>query len=49
MIKSFIVALIGIISAGVLAQAQTSPVGAPTDMQIAMIVVTADNVDIAAA
>jgi predicted outer membrane protein len=40
--------LIGIVSAGFLAQAQTSPVGARTDPQIAMIVVTADNVDIAA-
>lgn len=41
------VTLAGVITTGVLAQAQTSPASAPTDPQIAMIVVTADNVDIA--
>ena len=41
---SFVVALVGLLAAGVL-QAQ-SPAAAPTDPQIAMIVVTADNVDI---
>lgn len=48
MTKLFVVSLIGVVAAGVLAQAQTSPAGAPTDLQIAMIVVTANNVDIAA-
>jgi putative membrane protein len=48
MTKLFVVSLIGIVAAGGLAQAQTSPAGAPNDLQIAMIVVTADNVDIAA-
>lgn len=48
MTKLFIVTLAGVFITGVLAQAQTSPAGAPTDPQIAMIVVTADNVDIAA-
>jgi putative membrane protein len=48
MIKLFVVSLTGAVAAGVLAQAQTSPASAPTDLQIAMIVVTADNVDIAA-
>jgi len=48
MIKPFVVALIAVAVTGVLAQAQTSPAGVPTDPQIAMIVVTADNVDIAA-
>jgi putative membrane protein len=48
MTKLFVVSLIGIVAAGVLAQAQTSPASAPNDLQIAMIVVTADNVDIAA-
>jgi len=38
--------LAGIVFAGVLAQAQTSSSSEPTDPQIAMIVVTADNVDI---
>src|SRR5947207_2158523 len=47
MIKPFVIALVAVAAAGVLAQAQTSPSGAPTDPQIAMIVVTADNVDIA--
>ena len=47
MIKPFVITLVAIAAAGVLAQAQTSPSGAPTDPQIAMIVVTADNVDIA--
>src|SRR5439155_7046975 len=45
--KPFVITLVAIAAAGVLAQAQTSPSGAPTDPQIAMIVVTADNVDIA--
>src|SRR5215813_12242495 len=48
MIKPFIVTLAGAFATAVLAQAQTSPASAPTDPQIAMIVVTADNVDIAA-
>jgi len=48
MIKPFIITLLSLVFAGVLAQAQTSPAAAPTDPQIAMIVVTADNVDIAA-
>jgi putative membrane protein len=48
MTKLFVVSLIGVVVAGVLAQAQTSPASAPTDLQIAMIVVTADNIDIAA-
>ena len=48
MIKPFVITLIAVVAAGVLAQAQTSPASAPTDPQIAMIVVTADNVDIAA-
>jgi putative membrane protein len=48
MTRLFVVSLIGVVAAGVLAQAQTSPAGAPTDLQIAMIVVTANNVDIAA-
>jgi predicted outer membrane protein len=47
MIKSFVVTLVAVIVAGTAAQAQTSPASAPTDPQIAMIVVTADNVDIA--
>jgi len=46
MTKLFIVTSLAIVTAGIL-QAQTSPAGAPTDPQIAMIVVTADNVDIA--
>jgi putative membrane protein len=48
MIKPFVITLVAVVAAGVLAQAQTSPASAPTDPQIAMIVVTADNVDIAA-
>src|ERR1044072_2370431 len=48
MIKPFFVTLLGVVFVAVSAQAQTSPAGAPTDPQIAMIVVTADNVDIAA-
>jgi len=40
--------LAGFFATSVLAQAQPSPASAPTDPQIAMIVVTADNVDIAA-
>ena len=47
MIKPFVITLVAVVAAGVLGQAQTSPAGAPTDPQIAMIVVTADNVDIA--
>jgi putative membrane protein len=47
MIKPFVITLIAVTAGGVLAQAQTSPASAPTDPQIAMIVVTADNVDIA--
>ena len=45
----FVMILAGIFATGVLAQAQTSGASAPTDPQIAMIVVTADNVDIAGA
>src|SRR5262245_4163539 len=48
MLKSFVVSSVAIVAAGVVAQAQTSPASAPTDPQIAMIVVTANNVDIAA-
>lgn len=48
MTKLFAVTLAGVFATGVLAQAQTSPASGPTDQQIAMIVVTADNVDIAA-
>jgi putative membrane protein len=48
MIRPFFLTLVGVVSAAALAQAQSSPAGAPTDPQIAMIVVTADNVDIAA-
>jgi len=44
---SFVVTLVGLLAAGAL-QAQTSPAAAPTDPEIAMIAVTADNVDIAA-
>jgi putative membrane protein len=47
MIKPFVITVVAVTAAGVLAQAQTSPASAPTDPQIAMIVVTADNVDIA--
>jgi putative membrane protein len=47
MIKLFVTTLVAVAAAGVLAQAQTSPATGPTDAQIAMIVVTADNVDIA--
>jgi putative membrane protein len=47
MIKPFVISLLAVVAAGVWAQAQTSPASAPTDAQIAMIVVTADNVDIA--
>jgi putative membrane protein len=46
--KSFVVTLAGLLAAGAL-QAQISPAAAPTDPQIAMIAVTADNVDISAA
>jgi len=48
MLKSFVITSVAVAAAGVLAQAQTSPASAPTDPQIAMIVVTANNVDIAA-
>ncbi len=48
MIKPFVITIVAVVLAGVLAQAQTSPASGPTDPQIAMIVVTADNVDIAA-
>src|ERR1041385_724739 len=48
MIKPFFVTLLGVVFVAVSAQAQSSPAGAPTDPQIAMIGVTADNVDIAA-
>jgi putative membrane protein len=48
MLKSFVITSVAVVAAGVLAQAQTSPANAPTDPQIAMIVVTANNVDIAA-
>jgi putative membrane protein len=47
MIKSFVITVAAVVAAGILAQAQTSPASGPTDPQIAMIVVTADNVDIA--
>ena len=47
MIKSFVITVAAVVAAGVFAQAQTSPASGPTDPQIAMIVVTADNVDIA--
>jgi putative membrane protein len=46
MIKSFILTLTALVVGGVIAQAQTSAAGAPTDPQIAMIAVTADTVDI---
>lgn len=48
MLKSFVIPSVAVVAAGVLAQAQTNPASAPTDPQIAMIVVTANNVDIAA-
>jgi putative membrane protein len=48
MTKLFVATLAALVAAGGLAQAQTSPASGPTDPQIAMIVVTADNVDIAA-
>jgi len=48
MTKLFVMTLAGLFATSVLAQAQPSPASAPTDPQIAMIVVTADNVDIAA-
>jgi putative membrane protein len=44
----FVLTLVMLLTAGAL-QAQTSPAAAPTDPQIAMIAVTADNVDIDAA
>lgn len=46
--KQLSVLTIVMLTAGLL-QAQTSPAAAPTDPQIAMIAVTADNVDIDAA
>jgi hypothetical protein len=45
MMKSFILTLTAVVVAGAVAQAQTSSANAPTDPQIAMIAVTADNVD----
>jgi len=48
MTRLFVMTLAGFFATSVLAQAQPSPASAPTDPQIAMIVVTADNVDIAA-
>jgi putative membrane protein len=45
MIKSFILTLTAVV-VGAVAQAQTGAATAPTDPQIAMIAVTADNVDI---
>src|SRR5262249_52429954 len=46
-IKSLILTIIIVfIVAGAMTQAQTSPAATPTDPQIAMIAVTADNVDI---
>jgi putative membrane protein len=44
----FVLTAVTLVSVGSL-QAQTSPAAAPTDPQIAMIAVTADNVDIDAA
>src|SRR5437763_1967288 len=46
MIRLSIVTLTAVSIAGAIAQAQTSGAAAPTDPQIAMIAVTADNVDI---
>jgi len=48
MTRLFVMTLAGLFATSVLAQTQSSPASAPTDPQIAMIVVTADNVDIAA-
>ena len=47
MIKLSIITVTAVLIAGAIAQAQTSGAPAPTDPQIAMIAVTADNVDIA--
>jgi putative membrane protein len=44
----FVLTVVALLAAGAL-RAQTSPAAAPTDPQIAMIAVTADNVDIEAA
>ena len=41
----FVLTAVTLMAAGAL-QAQTSPAAAPTDTQIAMVAVTADNVDI---
>ena len=38
MIKPFVITLVAVVAACVLAQAQTSPASGPTDPQIAMIV-----------
>ena len=46
MIKLSIITLTAVLIAGAIAQAQTGAAAAPTDPQIAMIAVTADNVDI---
>jgi len=46
--KSFVATFIAMLAAGSMANAQTTSTNAPTDPQIAMIVVTADNVDIEA-
>lgn len=46
--KSLVISSAAAVAACVLPPAQTSAANAPTDPQIAMIVVTADNVDIAA-
>jgi putative membrane protein len=46
MTRSCVVILAGVFATGSFAQAQTSPAGGPTDPQIAMIVVMADNIDI---
>jgi putative membrane protein len=47
--KQLSVLIVATLLAAVALEAQTSPAAAPTDPQIAMIAVTADNVDIAAA
>ncbi|HEX5490863.1 MAG TPA: DUF4142 domain-containing protein [Candidatus Udaeobacter sp.] len=48
MLKSLLISSAAVVAACVLAPAQTSAANAPADPQIAMIVVTAENVDIAA-
>jgi putative membrane protein len=47
MTKLFVATLASLFATSILAEAQTSPASAPSDPQIAMIEVTADNVDIA--